>query len=113
MQASSEPSAVDTRLNSGSDTFEFLPDEKAILLDGRHIKMSAYQLKALEYLASRPGVIISREELSLQVRSKHDNSSARNIDGIIKALRAKLSDDYKNPRWIETIQGIGYRFLGR
>jgi DNA-binding response OmpR family regulator len=45
---------------------------------------------------------------------KNDDSEAfdRVVDAQIKNIRAKLHDDAKNPRYIATVYGIGYRFAG-
>ncbi len=60
-------------------------------------------------MASHPGRVFSRLELLERVQGDAYEGYERTIDAHIKNLRRKLGDDPRNPRWIVTVFGVGYR----
>jgi DNA-binding response OmpR family regulator len=60
-------------------------------------------------LARSAGRVKSREQLLLEVAERDFEAFDRSIDVHISALRKKMGDDSKSPRYIETIRGTGYR----
>lgn len=77
---------------------------------GAQIDMTASEYKLLVTLAKSPGRVFSRSELVRKVLGYDFEGYERSIDSHIKNLRSKLGDDTKNPRWLFTVHGIGYRF---
>ncbi len=77
---------------------------------GAQIDMTASEYKLLVTLAKSPGRVFTRSELVRKVLGYDFEGYERSIDSHIKNLRAKLCDDPKNPRWLFTVHGIGYRF---
>jgi len=59
-----------------------------------------------------PGVTLSREQVVDKLRGIEWDSIDRTIDVLISRLRSKLKDDVKNPKFLKTIWGSGYRFVG-
>jgi two-component system alkaline phosphatase synthesis response regulator PhoP len=57
-----------------------------------------------------PGQTIRREELLREVWGITFASATRTLDVHVGALRQKIEDDPKRPRWIMTVHGIGYQF---
>jgi len=53
--------------------------------------------------------VVSREDLIYSVDAIHEESSLKSIDVIISRIRHKLSDNPKNPRYIRSVRGLGYR----
>ncbi len=53
----------------------------------------------------------SREHLLLEVADRDAESFDRSIDVHVSSLRKKLGDDPREPKWIETVRGVGYLFL--
>lgn len=79
--------------------------EKGVLID-----MTASEYRLLVTLAKSPGRVFTRSELVRKVLGYDFEGYERSIDSHIKNLRAKLGDDPKNPTWLFTVHGIGYRF---
>lgn len=77
---------------------------------GAQIDMTASEYKLLVTLAKSPGRVFTRSELVRKVLGYDFEGYERSIDSHVKNLRAKLGDDSKNPRWLFTVHGIGYRF---
>lgn len=74
------------------------------------VEMTASEYKLLTTLAKSPGRVYTRSELVRKVLGYDFEGYERSIDSHVKNLRAKLGDDPKNPRWLFTVHGIGYRF---
>jgi DNA-binding response OmpR family regulator len=81
--------------------------------EGRAVQCSQTEFKMLSILASSPGKVFSRLELVEKVMGYQFEGYERTVDAHIKNLRRKLDEDPKNPKYIQTIFGIGYKFLGK
>ncbi|RTG97910.1 DNA-binding response regulator [Thermus scotoductus] len=81
-------------------------------LDGQPLKLSATEANLLFVLAQTPGRVYTREELLARVWGPEFEGSERVVDAYVRLLRKKLKDDPNAPRFIETVVGLGYRFLG-
>jgi len=78
-----------------------------VMVGGEQIPLTTTEFKLLEYLARRPGVVLSRYQILDAVSGDDTVVSDRTVDAHIKSLRRKLgtAKDY-----IETVRGAGYRF---
>jgi DNA-binding response OmpR family regulator len=76
---------------------------------GRLIDLTPLEFQILELLASEPGRAWSRNSLLDQVWSTEYEGYQRNIDPHINRLRKKLEDDPKNPHYVLTVRGVGYK----
>jgi len=79
-------------------------------LAGRELDLTASEFKLLTTLARYPGRVYSRMELVEKVLGYDFEGYERTIDSHVKNLRAKLDDDPRNPTYIHTVHGVGYRF---
>jgi DNA-binding response OmpR family regulator len=61
-------------------------------------------------LAGQPGRVFSRLQLLEAAQGMAYEGYERTVDAHIKNLRAKIEPDSKNPKYIETVFGVGYRF---
>jgi len=75
-------------------------------LDGQPLHLTPNEFRLLAALIQAPGQTLSREQLMDHLHGVAFTSFDRSIDSHIKNLRRKLGE-----RWIETVYGIGYRFL--
>ena len=78
--------------------------------DGVEIRMSNKEFDLLHALISRPGEIVTREELMRDVWQTNFWTSAKTIDVHLGWVRKKLGDDTRHPSLITTIRGRGLRF---
>ncbi|MBF4509179.1 MAG: response regulator transcription factor [Aeromicrobium sp.] len=81
-----------------------------VWLDGAEVDLTASEYKLLVTLSRYPGRVYSRMELVERVLGYDFEGYERAIDSHVKNLRAKLGDDPKEPRFIQTVFGVGYRF---
>jgi two-component system alkaline phosphatase synthesis response regulator PhoP len=81
-----------------------------VLRNGQEIELTPTEFNLLATLAGQPGRAFSRLQLLEASQGTAYEGYERTIDAHIKNLRAKLENDPKNPLYIETVFGIGYRF---
>lgn len=77
---------------------------------GEEIDLTASEFKLLTTLARYPGRVYSRMELVEKVLGYDFEGYERTIDSHVKNLRAKMGDDPRDPTYIWTVHGVGYRF---
>ncbi len=78
---------------------------------GRTIRLTLMEADLLRYLSKNPERIISRKELLEQVWRVHEDTDTRAIDNFIVRLRRYMEDEPSEPVYLQTVRGIGYRFL--
>ena len=84
-----------------------------VLLDEVPILLTPTEFKILHTLASAPQEVFTRERLLEKALRYSFEGYERSIDAHIKNIRQKIGDDPRNPVYIHTIYGVGYRFGGR
>lgn len=90
------------------------PETMSVIKDSAFITLTTTRFNLLLALASHPRVVLSRLQLVDQIYSDPSSHFVydRTIDAHIKALRQSIERDPKNPQFIETVVGSGYRFIG-
>jgi len=79
---------------------------------GFRVRLQGQPFKVLATLISKPGEVITREELQLQVWGSNTNVDfERALAGAVNKVREALGDSAENPRFIETLTKRGYRFI--
>jgi DNA-binding response OmpR family regulator len=84
--------------------------EYSVLRQGKKIELTLTEFNLLAGLAAEPGRVFSRLQLLEATQGTAYEGYERTIDAHIKNLRAKLEIDPRNPIYIETVYGVGYRF---
>jgi two-component system, OmpR family, response regulator RegX3 len=82
------------------------------VLDDRELELSRKEFDLLAELARHAGTVVTREDLMSRVWDENWFGSTKTLDVHIGWLRRKLGDDRADPRWIETVRGVGFRFAG-
>jgi DNA-binding response OmpR family regulator len=77
---------------------------------GKPLDMTRREFQLLQALASRPGEVVTRDELLNQVWGLDVYPTTRTIDNHIAGLRAKLERNPDEPRHILTLRGVGYKW---
>lgn len=75
------------------------------------LRLTQAEYDIVRYMLKKEGFVISREELLLNIGSIKYESSLKSIDVIMGRIRQKIGDDTKNPRYILSIRGVGYKFV--
>jgi DNA-binding response OmpR family regulator len=88
-------------------------DRRILTREGEPILLTSGEYTLLRVLASRPGRVFSREELSAAVSGPEQLPYDRSIDARVSRLRRRLGEDADEPQFIRTVWGAGYVFTGR
>lgn len=91
---------------------ELCPRTREVFLEGAPVPLSKLEFDLLLVLAQHPGMVFTRERLLDRVWGPDFFGVDRVVDVHIAGLRKKLKDDPEHPRFIETVRGVGYRFVG-
>jgi len=101
--------------SSGREEFgHFAIDHGAYraFINGEAVELTTMEFSALSYLVKKKDTVVDRDALFERLKGFDDDSFDRSIDVLISRLRQKLGDDPKRPRYIKTVWGRGYAFIG-
>ncbi|MDR1952816.1 MAG: response regulator transcription factor [Elusimicrobiota bacterium] len=87
-------------------------ENNTVLKNRQPVSLTPSEMKILAALIKYPGRVFTRAELIDIVFGDEFDSFDRAIDNHIKNLRKKIEDDSKNPNYVITIHGLGYKFGG-
>ncbi len=76
-------------------------------------RLSNREQELLRYLIEHRDTVLKREDLLTNIWRYSPNVTTRTVDTHILNVRKKLRDDASSPKFIETMHGVGYRFIGR
>ena len=86
-------------------------DNRTVFLDNFPIDFTKIEFEIFLFLVNNLNKISSREQI-LNATSLDINTKNRTIDMHISNIRYKIADDSKNPKYIKSVWGIGYKFVG-
>jgi DNA-binding response OmpR family regulator len=86
------------------------PATRKVTVDGDEVRLTQREFDLLAFLAEHPGRVYSRDQLMEAVWGEPFFNDTSTVTVHIRRLRAKLGDDIAEPRFIETVWGVGYRF---
>lgn len=81
-----------------------------VLKNGERLDLTLKEFELLKLLITNKGKVLTRDSLLDRIWGYEYYGETRTVDVHIRHLRQKIEDDDKNPQYIETIRGIGYRF---
>jgi DNA-binding response OmpR family regulator len=87
------------------------PNTRTAVFDDQPLTLTPVEYDLLASLSRARGRVKSREQLLEEIRDRNYEVFDRSIDVHISALRKKLGDDAKEPRFIKTIRAAGYMFI--
>jgi len=102
-------------LSNGSETIERGPlaidaAKRRVTVDGHDVQLTPLEFDILASLARNPGVVLTREQLMDGVWGYRDFAGGRVVDSHVARIRRKLGEDGQEPRFIQTVHGVGYSF---
>ena len=88
-----------------------IDNEKSLIsFKGDELTLTNAEYGILKYLLKKEGGVVSREELIYNVEAISEESTNKSIDVIIGRIRQKLNEVPKDPKYIHSVRGIGYKF---
>ena len=109
-RSGSRPQAADGAIEIGELRLD--PSRHEATLAGEPLDLSRKEFELLHTLMAEAGSVITREALIDRVWDMNWFGSTKTLDVHISGLRKKLGDDPKDPRYIHTVRGVGFRFSG-
>jgi len=85
-------------------------DARRARAKGEVLDLTSREFDLLAWFVTHPERVFSREQLMEAVWGSRYFGTARTVDNFVARLRAHIGDDAENPRHLETVRGIGYRF---
>jgi two-component system response regulator ResD len=89
------------------------PGARTVSVAGREVELTHREFDLLAFLAAHPGQAFSRDQLMDRVWKFSFYTDTTTVTVHIRRLRAKIEVDPAEPRWIQTVWGVGYRFKTR
>lgn len=105
---SSEDQSLKGIVNYGDIQIDL--DHFEVLVRGEKVELTPKEYELLVYFTQRKGRIISRDQLLNQIWNFDYAGETRIVDVHISHLREKIEEDTKNPKYIKTVRGFGYKF---
>jgi two-component system alkaline phosphatase synthesis response regulator PhoP len=84
---------------------------REVKVAGREVELTPSEYSILKVLMERAGYVLTRDELISRGLGMDYEGIDRTLDSHIRNLRRKIEPDSKNPQYIETVYGIGYRLV--
>jgi DNA-binding response OmpR family regulator len=79
----------------------------------QQVRLTATEWRVLELLVANAGWIVPHERLAARVWGREEPADRDALRVFVRRLRSKIGDDASNPRYVETVRGVGYRLLPR
>lgn len=95
------------------DGLEVDVNTQSARLDGQALELTTAEFEMLRLFAENPQKPLDRDFMMEQTRGIPWESFNRSVDVVVSRLRQKLGDDPRHPRFLKTIWGTGYMFIGR
>ncbi|HWH43636.1 MAG TPA: response regulator transcription factor [Thermoleophilaceae bacterium] len=92
------------------DGLEIDPAARRVTVRGEEVQLTAREYDLLAFFARHPGQVFSRDQLMDAVWQYSFYSDTSTVTVHIRRLRSKIEEDASEPRWLQTVWGVGYRF---
>ena len=91
---------------------EIRQHQRKVFQDGQEVNLTRLEYSTLVFLASNPGIVLTSEQIFEAVWNMDSDSCHSSVVNVIYNLRKKIEQDSKNPTYIKTVLGVGYKFSG-
>mgnify|MGYP001040440435 FL=1 len=109
-RAAGESEVQARRLSFGDGDLQIDARLAEVLKRGERVDLTPSELRLLHVLAASPGRVFSRDELIDRALGPDFDGFDRTVDVHVKNLRQKIESDPREPRYVQTVHGLGYRF---
>lgn len=97
--------------NNGALTID--GQSREVKVKGKPVSLTPTEFRILGALSENPSLVMSRQQLVNLVSGYDFEGYERTVDAHIKNLRQKIEEDPRNPVFIKTVYGVGYKFGGQ
>jgi two-component system, OmpR family, response regulator ResD len=92
------------------DDLELDPVARRVTVRGQEVQLTVREYDLLLHFVRHPGQVFSRDQLMDAVWQYSFYTDTSTVTVHVRRLRAKIEEDPSNPRWLQTVWGVGYRF---
>ena len=85
-------------------------ESRVVVVDGMNVDLTPTEFSILLLLAENRQKPMSREQIANSISSMGEDTTLRSVDTHIRNIRSKIDDSAKEPRFIQSVWGIGYKF---
>ena len=85
-------------------------DRHIVMVDGKEVKLPLKEFELLELLLRNAGRVLTRTQLIDRIWGSNYVGDTKTLDVHVKRIRSKIEPDPANPRYLETVRGLGYKF---
>jgi two-component system, OmpR family, alkaline phosphatase synthesis response regulator PhoP len=78
---------------------------------GKAVRLTLMEAELLRHLIRNSGRVVSRKEILGEVWGLHEDTDTRAIDNFVVRLRRYIEEDPSRPKHLQTVRGVGYRFV--
>ena len=89
---------------------EIRQSQRRVFQDGEEVSLTRLEYSTLVYLASNPGIVLTRTQIFEAVWNMESESCQSSVANVIYNLRKKIESDSRKPIYIKTVLGMGYKF---
>ena len=89
---------------------EIRQSQHRVIQDGKEVNLTRLEYSTLVFLASNPGIVLTQTQIFEAVWNMDSDSCHSSVVNVIYNLRKKIEPDSKNPTYIKTVLGVGYKF---
>jgi len=103
------------RKQEANAAVEFTVDERAMTIRfrGESLALTNSEYELMRLFLNSKGKALNRDDIANAIEFLNWDSTSRNVDVLVSKLRSKLGDDPKNPKYIKSVWGHGYKFIGQ
>lgn len=94
------------------EKIKIYPEHHQVILDEREVALTGKEFQILLLLAENRGQVFSKKRIYEIVWQEEYMYDDKNLTAYINRIRKKLEQDSKNPEFIQTVWGVGYKFMG-
>ena len=91
---------------------EIRQSQRRVIQAGKEVNLTRLEYSTLVFLASNPGIVLTQTQIFEAVWNMDSDSCHSSVVNVICNLRKKIEPDSKNPTYIKTVLGVGYKFSG-
>lgn len=102
----------ETKAHHKVGDFEINESKMEISMEGYVLELTKIEFDILHLFLSNTNKVFSREVIFNAVNAISYNAKDRTVDMHISNIRNKINDDSKNPKYIKSVWGVGYKFIG-
>lgn len=89
---------------------EIKRNQRRVFQEGEEVNLTRLEYSTLVYLASNPGIVLTRTQIFEAIWNMESESCQSNVANVIYNLRKKIEPDSRKPTYIKTVLGMGYKF---